>query len=201
MPTNKLVDNYVEKVQPFAKPILVHLRKLVHQACPEVEEKIKWGMPSFEYKGLMCGLAAFKQHCTFGFWKAKLMSDSILMENAKSETSMGHLGRITSLQDLPSDKKIISYIKEAMRLNDDGVKIVKAKPIANKDLVVPSDILSSLKKHKKAFETFNAFSPSHKKEYIEWITEAKTEPTKQKRLAQTIEWLSEGKPRNWKYMK
>lgn len=200
MKKNKLVDEYIDKVQPFAKPVLMHLRQLIHESCPDVEEKIKWGMPSFEYKGMMCGFAAFKQHCTFMFWKAPLMKDSILMENAKSETSMGHLGRITSLKDLPSDKKIIGYIKEAMRLNELGIKVEKKK-IPLKDMDVPVEFLDAIKKNKKAFATFEAFSNSNKKEYIDWFTEAKTEATKQKRLLQAIEWMAEGKPRNWKYMK
>ncbi len=201
MPTNPAIDNYINKAQPFAQPIIIHLRKLVHQACPTVEENLKWGMPSFEYKGLMCGFAAFKNHCTFGFWKASLMKDPMLMETAKSEVAMGHLGRITSLKDLPNDKKIIGYIKEAMKLNDDGIKLVKAKPITKKELVIPDEILAIIKKNKKAFATFEAFSPSNKREYIDWITEAKNQTTKDSRLAQAIEWMAEGKPRNWKYMK
>ena len=201
MKTNTRVDEYINKVQPFAKPILNHLRKLIHETCTDVEENIKWGMPSFEYFGMMCGFAAFKQHCTFGFWKASLMKDPVLMINAKSENAMGHLGRITSLKDLPSDKKIISYIKEAMRLNEEGIKVVKAKPVKEKDIVVPEDVLSSIKKNKKAFATFKVFSPSNKKEYLDWITEAKTDATKEKRLTQAIEWMAEGKPRSWRYMK
>ncbi|MFY7965514.1 MAG: YdeI/OmpD-associated family protein [Chitinophagaceae bacterium] len=201
MPTNPLVDKYIQNAQPFAQPIIQHLRKLVHQACPTVEENIKWGMPSFEYKGLMCGFAAFKNHCTFGFWKASLMSDPTLMQNAKTEDSMGHLGRITSLKDLPSDKTIIGYIKEAMKLNDDGIKVVKAKPITVKELIIPDDIIATIKTNKKALETFNAFSPSNKREYLDWINEAKTQATKEKRLDKAIEWMAEGKPRNWKYIK
>ena len=201
MHTNPAIDQYINKVQPYAKPILMHLRKLVHQACPTVEETIKWGMPSFEYKGLMCGFAAFKQHCTLGFWKASLMSDPMLMENAKTEDSMGHLGRISSIKDLPSDKKIIAYIKEAMKLNDDGVKIMKAKPITQKELIIPAEIIAIIKKNKKAFATFESFSTSNKREYIDWFNEAKTEATKTKRLTQAIVWMEEGKPRNWKYMK
>ncbi len=201
MPTNPAIDQYINKVKPFAQPILTHLRKLVHQACPTAEETIKWGMPSFEYKGLMCGFAAFKQHCTFGFWKASLMSDPMLMQNAKTEDSMGHLGRITSIKDLPSDKKILDYIKEAMKLNDDGIKVVKAKPITQKELIIPAEIIAVIKKNKRAFATFENFSTSNKREYIDWINEAKTEATKEKRLMQAIEWMQEGKPRNWKYMK
>jgi uncharacterized protein YdeI (YjbR/CyaY-like superfamily) len=201
MPTNPAVDQYINKAKPFAQPILIHLRELVHQACPTVEETIKWGMPTFEYKGLMCGFASFKEHCTFGFWKASLMSDPMLMENAKTEDSMGHLGRINAIKSLPSDKKIISLIKEAMKLNDDGIKVVKAKPITKKELVIPTEILDAIKKNKKAFATFEAFSQSNKRDYIDWFNEAKTQATKEKRLAQAIEWMQEGKPRNWKYMK
>src|SRR3989339_1231974 len=121
------VDAYIAKSQEFAKPILEHLRALVHKACPGVEETIKWGFASFDYKGPYCSMAAFKQHCVFGFWKAALMKDPVLMSNAKSETAMGHMGRITSLKDLPSDKVLISYLKEAAKLNDDGVKLPKKK--------------------------------------------------------------------------
>jgi len=196
------VDAYIAKSQDFAKPILEHLRALVHKACPGVEETIKWGFASFDYKGPYCSMAAFKQHCVFGFWKAALMKDPVLMSNAKSETAMGHMGRITSLKDLPSDKVLISYLKEAAKLNDDGVKLPKKKvSLGKKVLVVPGYFTKELKKNKKAFETFNGFSYSHRKEYVEWITEAKTVETRNKRIATTVEWLSEGKPRNWKYMK
>ena len=124
------------------------------------------------------------------------------MANAKSEAAMGHLGRITSLKDLPSDKVFISYIKEAKKLNDDGVKL-PSKPIAKekKELAAPDYFLKELKKNISALRTFENFSPSHKREYVEWITEAKTNETRNKRITTTIEWLSEGKSRNWKYMK
>ncbi len=201
MPTNIAIDKYIENAKPFAQPIIQHLRKLVHQTCPMVEENIKWGMPSFEYKGLMCGFAAFKEHCVFGFWKASLMSDPMLMENARSEKSMGHFSRIKSLKDLPPDKKILGYIKEAMKLNDGGVKVAKAKPTTKKDVIIPDEMLAIIKKNKKAFAIFEAFSPSNQRDYIDWYNEAKTAATKEKRLKQAIEWMAEGKPRNWKYMK
>lgn len=195
------IDAYIEHSNDFAKPILLHLRELIHKTCPEAEESIKWGFPHFGYKGeMMCGMAAFKKHCTFGFWKASLMKDPTLMENAKSESAMGHLGKITSLNDLPPDKKLVSYIKEAMKLNEDGIKMIKVKSTVTKEFIVPDYVTKAIKKNKKAFEVFTAFAPSHKKEYMQWIDEAKTDETKQKRLAQTIEWLKEGKPRNWKYM-
>ncbi len=199
--TNPGVDAYIAKAAPFAQPVLNQLRDLIHKACPEVEENIKWGMPSFEYKGMLCNFAAFKQHCTFGFWKAPLMKDKILMENARSEAAMGHLGKITSLKDLPSAKKITAWIKEAMKLNEEGRKVVKAKPVVKKDLVIPAYIPLAIKKNKKARGTFEKFSPSAKKEYVEWISEAQSEETRNKRLLQAIEWMAEGKPRNWKYMK
>jgi uncharacterized protein YdeI (YjbR/CyaY-like superfamily) len=129
------------------------------------------------------------------------MKDKVLMENARSESAMGHLGRITSLKDLPADKKITAWIKEAMKLNEEGKKVIKAKPVVKKDLVIPAYILVAIKKNKKGWRTFDEFSPSAKKEYVEWITEAKSEEIKNKRLSQAIEWMAEGKPRNWKYMK
>ncbi len=196
------VDAYIAKSQDFAKPILEHLRDLVHKACPEVEETMKWSFPHFDYKGMMCSMAAFKQHCAFGFWKASLMKDKKLTANAKTETAMGHLGRITSLKDLPNDKVLLSYIKEAKKLNDDGVKLpLKSAAKIKKEVVIPDYFLKAVKKNKTAYKAFESFSPSHKREYVEWITEAKTDETRNKRMATTIEWLSEGKPRNWKYMK
>ena len=196
------IDLYISKSADFAKPILMHLRELVHVACPDVEEKIKWSFASFDYKGPMCTMAAFKHHCAFGFWKASLMKDKTLTKNAESESAMGHYGKITSLKDLPSDKKIIAHIKEAMMLNEKGVKLPPKKVATEKkEIVVPDYFFKQLKKNKKAFTTFDAFSSSHKREYVEWITEAKTEETKNRRMKTAIEWLSQGKPRNWKYMK
>lgn len=193
---DRRVDKYISKSADFSKPILSHLRQLVHKACPDVMETIKWGFPVFEYKGPLCNMAAFKNHCAFGFWKAALMKD------AKSETSMGHLGRITSLKDLPSDKKLIALIKEAMKINDAGVKVTSVKkPSVKKEIKAPDDFLSALKKNKKALATFEGFSPSHKREYLEWIVEAKREETRKSRIGQAIQWMSEGKPRNWKYIK
>ena len=196
------VDAYIRGSAGFAIPILEHLRKVIHQGCPGVEETIKWSFPNFDFKGPMCSMAAFKAHCSFGFWKASLMSDPTLLETARSEVAMGHLGKITSLQDLPKDKQIIAYIKEAIHLNEEGKKVVKAKPVsASKELVIPNYITNAIKQNAQAFATFEAFPPSHKKEYVVWIDEAKTEATKEKRLIQAIEWMEEGKPRNWKYMK
>lgn len=195
------IDNYISNAADFAKPILNHLRELVHKTCPEVEEKMKWSFPHFDYKNeMMCSMAAFKQHCVFGFWKASLMKDPILVENARTETAMGHLGRITSKKDLPSDKIIVAWIKEAMQLNDLGIKLPsKTKNTPGKELIVPAYFSNELSKNKKAQITFENFAYTHKKEYIEWVTEAKTEETRNRRMATAVEWLKEGKSRNWKY--
>jgi uncharacterized protein YdeI (YjbR/CyaY-like superfamily) len=200
MHTDSRIDDYIEKSADFAKPILTHLRKLVHKACPQVEEKWKWSFPNFDYKGPLCSMAAFKQHCSFGLWKAKIMEDSEFFKGANKE-GMGHLGRITSLKELPPDKVIISYIKEAMRLNDEDIKLPKAKPATKKDLKIPPNFKAALSANKKAKSTFDSFSYSGQKEYVEWVTEAKTTETRDKRLEQAIEWMAEGKSRHWKYKK
>jgi len=196
----KLIDAYIAKSADFAKPILNHIRELVHKTCPDVEEKMKWSFPHFDYKGeMMCSMAAFKQHAVFGFWKASLMKDPVLVENARSEVSMGHLGRLTSLKDLPSDKKMTGWIKEAMKLNDKGIKVVKPKPAAKKELVIPDYFTKAVGKNRNAYNTFAGFSYSCKKEYVEWVMEAKTEETRNSRLVQAVAWMAEGKSRHWKY--
>jgi uncharacterized protein YdeI (YjbR/CyaY-like superfamily) len=199
----KKIDAYIAKSADFAKPILNHIRQLVHKACPDVEEKMKWSMPFFDYKGeMLCHMASFKQHAVMGFWKASLMKDPILVENAKSETAMGHLGRITSLKDLPPDKKIAAWIKEAMQLTDKGIKLpAKAKQTEKNEFAVPDYFVKALAKNKKAKQVFENFPPSHKKEYLMWITEARTEETRNKRMATALDWMAEGKGKNWKYEK
>lgn len=193
------VDAYIAKAADFAKPILSHIRELVHGACPEVEETMKWSMPFFTYKGMLCHMAAFKNHCSLGFWKSALVMGKQQPTNS-SDSGMGQFGKITSLADLPSDKKMVGFIKEAKRLNDEGVqKPSKPKAKGPKELPIPAELMAALKKNKKAAVTFEGFSYSHKKEYVQWITEAKREETKAQRLATTVAWLSEGKPRNWKY--
>lgn len=178
------IDIYIVKSAEFAKPILNHLRELVHAACPDVEEKIKWSFPHFDYKGeMMCSMAAFKQHAVFGFWKAALMKDPALIERAKSEVSMGHLGRLSSVKDLPTDRKITNWIKEAMALNDNGIKLV-ARPASTekKELVVPEYFTKALKKNKKAQQTFEAFAYSIKKNMCNGLKRQK------RRKRKTSEW-------------
>lgn len=192
------IDAYIENSADFAKPILTHLRELVHKACPDVEEKWKWSFPNFDYKGPFCSMAAFKQHASFGFWKASLMKDSNKILNAKNE-AMGQMGRITSLADLPPDDVMIAYIKEAKELNDKGIKLPSKPKSDKKELVIPDYFTTALEENAAAQEAFENFSYSHKKEYIEWLVEAKTEETRNKRLTKALEMMSEGKSRHWKY--
>lgn len=202
MPKSKQVDAYIAKSADFAKPILSHLRELIHKSCPEVQEVIKWGFPNFDYKGVMCNMAAFKQHCSFGFWKASMMNDPKKVLQSSDKGGMGNFDRITSLKDLPSDKVLTGFIKQAMELNEQGVKrAVKVTPKGSKTIETPDYFAKALKKNKIAEEIFENFAYSHRKEYIQWFEEAKTDETRNKRISQAIEWISEGKGRNWKYEK
>lgn len=197
---DKRVDAYIAKAQPFAKPVLKLLRSLLHKACPDVEEKMKWSFPHFDYMGsMMCSMASFKHHAAFTFWKASIMKDPDKILN--SGEAMGHLGKITSIKDLPPDNVLIKYIKEAARLNENNIKLPARKAKPKKELVIPDYFIKAVSKNKKALKIFENFGYSHKREYIEWITEAKTEETRNKRIKQAIEWMAEGKERNWKYMK
>ena len=192
------IDAYIAKSADFAKPILKHLRKIVHAGCPNVEETLKWSMPHFDYRGVMCGMAAFKQHCVFGFWKESLIFDS---SKTAEKTAMGSFGCITSLADLPSEKTLIQYVKKAAALNEAGIKAPgRTKPKKREPLKVPDYFSAALKKNAKARKTFEHFPPSKRRDYIEWVTEAKREETRRERLATSIKWLAEGKARHWKYM-
>jgi len=194
------IDTYIAKAQPFAQPVLEHLRELIHAACPGVEETMKWSFPHFMYKGaILASMASFKQHMAFGFWKASIMNDPHNILTITDRDAMGHMGQIRSLKDLPKDKILKEYIKQAAKLNEQGIKIERAKPAAKKELEVPDYFMKAIKKNKAALKTFEAFSTSNKREYVEWITEAKTDDTRDKRMTQAIEWMAEGKVRNWKY--
>ena len=189
------IDAYIEKAQPFARPILTHIRKAVHAGCPDVNETIKWGMPHFDYKGIMCGMAAFKEHCAFGFWKASLLG----VAGPASRDAMGQFGCVKSIKDLPPQKELIGLVKAAAKLNDEGVTAKREKKAPKPALPTPPVLTAALKKNKKAQAAFDALSPSHRREYVEWIAEAKQEATRERRIATTLEWLTEGKTRNWKY--
>ncbi len=196
------IDAYIAKSADFAKPILKRLRKVVHSACPTVEEDLKWNFPHFLYKGMLCSMAAFKAHCSFGFWRGSLLAEKYPELGSQNKESMGQFGRITDVTELPDDKLLAQYIKAAMKLNDDGIKPKKpAKPKRKAAPKAPDYFLAALKKNKQALAAFEDFSPSCKREYIDWITDAKQEETRQRRMTQAIAWMAEGKSRNWKYEK
>lgn len=191
------IDAYIAKAQPFAQPILKHLRAVVHAACPAAEETIKWSHPHFDYQGgMMCSMASFKAHAVFGFWRGP----QLLGAASKNSGAMGDFGRIQSMADLPSKAQLTKLIKAAMKLSETGVKrVARKKAPPKKPLPVPKDLADALGRDARARATFQGFSPSNQREYIEWITEAKAAATRERRLATTLEWLVEGKTRNWKY--
>jgi uncharacterized protein YdeI (YjbR/CyaY-like superfamily) len=200
------VEAYIAKSAEFARPILEKIRTLFHAACPEIEETMKWSFPHFECQGIVGSMAGFKKHVSFGFWKGSLLDDWQEQFEIVGKTTMS-AAKVTNLSDLPPDTVIKRCIKQAVKLNKDGIKAEApaakkgaAKKKAGSDQV-PDDLAAALKKNKKAQAAFEGFSPSHRREYIEWITEAKQEATRERRLATAIAWLAEGKPRNWKYMK
>lgn len=189
------VDAYIAKSPDFAKPILAEIRRVIHEACPDVEETMKWSTPTFIYKGMLCGMASFKAHCTFGFWKSTLVLGA-----GASRDAAGQFGRLTKLSDLPSRKILAGHIHKAMALNEDGVKMPsRSRAVKARPLKVPNDFASALKNNKTAKKAFDAFSPSHRNEYVEWIDEAKRDETRKRRMQQAIEWITKGKSRNWKY--
>jgi len=204
---NPKVDAYIQKSRPFAQPILVHLRKAIHTGCPKVEETIKWSRPFFEYRGvILCNMSAFKEHCSLGFWGLEI--GAILRKaGVVRDGAMGSLGRITSIDTLPPEKKIIEWVAQAAALIESGKE---KSPIAARPRVVkpaaaalktPPDLNRALGKNKKAAAVFADFSPSCRKEYIEWIVDAKRAETREQRIATAVTWIAEGKQRNWKYQK
>lgn len=194
------IDAYIAKSAGFARPVLEQIRATVHAACPEAEETLKWSMPYFSYRGaLMCGMAAFKQHASLHFWHYK----ELFGETAgDADEGMGQFGKLVSVRDLPSKKELTAYVKKAMTLIEGGATRARPKAAPKPALPVPDDLaaLLSQKNNAAARKTFEGFTASMQRDYIEWIVEAKTDATRQKRLATTLEWLAEGKQRNWKYM-
>lgn len=192
------VDAYIAKAAPFARPILAHLRAVVHAACPSVQEDIKWSMPSFQYGGrILCQMAAFKQHASFGFWQHAAVTEG------KARDGMGSLGRLATIEDVPSKRELTTLLRKAMALIDEGAAstATRAKPAPRAALEMPTDLRDALADNPGAKATFDGFSASARRDYIEWITEAKREDTRARRLTQAIEWIAEGKLRNWKYAK
>jgi uncharacterized protein YdeI (YjbR/CyaY-like superfamily) len=194
------VDAYIAKSADFAKPILNNLRESVHEYCPEVEETMKWSFPHFMYRGMLCSMASFKQHCAFGFWKGSLVVDA---KGRTLEQAMGQFGRIGQLSDLPTRTALRGFIRKAMQLNEAGVSARERRPKAGprKALRAPPYFTAALRKNKAAVATYEALPPSKKREYVDWLTEAKTDATREKRLASSLEWLAAGKARYWKYEK
>ena len=196
MATDPRIDTYIAKQPDFARPILAHVRAVVHEACPDVEETMKWSMPTFMYGGaILAGMAAFKQHASFGYWK-----HAQVVGEGEPRDGMGSYGKLTSVKDLPPKKTLLAHIKRAMQLNLDNVKSPAPRKAAPKPPPeAPDDLVAALKKNANARKTFEAFPPSAQRDYVEWIVEAKREETRAKRLAQAMEWMAEGKRRNWKY--
>lgn len=201
-PIDPRVDAYIEKAAPFAQPVLTHLRKLMHQACPRVTESVKWGMPFFIQQGvILCHMAAFKQHCAFGFWGPQ-MKKALKRDGLHSSDAMGVLGRISSLKDLPSDKELLGYMRHAAELVESADRkksIERPRHKHKKEVRVPVELTAALKKNKLANKVFAEFSPSCRREYADWIAEAKRPETKGKRIKQAVEWIAKGKSRSWKY--
>lgn len=200
---NKSVDDYIAKMADFAKPILTYLREIVHSTCPDVAEDVKWGTPHYSYKGdHLCMMGGFKNHCSFSLYKAELMKDKAIQDSVKAGKKFGYMDKIKDLSELPDKKVLIAYIKEAMELNANGTakpKPVKEKPTAA--IVAPQAFIDALAKDQKATAVFESKSPSFRKNYIIWVADAKTDETRQKRIAQSLEWIAEGKDRFWQSKK
>lgn len=192
--TDPRVDAYVASAPDFARQLLAELRVRVHRAVPTVQETIKWRAPSFENHGLLGGMAAFKAHCTFAFWKERLL----LQEDAAIADVVRQCGRLTGPADLPSVAAFAAALRRACELNEAGVKSPRGKTIPRSALVVPPAFAKALARAKKARQQFEAFAPSHQREYLEWIQDCKRPETQLRRIEQAIEWLAEGRTRNWK---
>ena len=189
------IDSYIARQADFARPILEHLRRVVHEAAPEVEETIKWSMPHFTYKGrLFAGMAAFKAHATFGLWQAS----EVLGETGSEREAMGQFGRIASLDDLPPEAELKAIISRAAEHAQKPPPPRPKKP-PKPELDTPPELDAALDSNPAARATFEGFPPSCRREYVEWVVEAKRPETRDKRIAQAVEWMAEGKKRHWKY--
>ena len=194
---NPEVDAYIQNAAPFAQPILKRIRRAYHKACPQIEETIKWGVPCFEYKGIVGNMGAFKQHVSFGFWKGQLLSDSHGLLRDAGKATIFSL-KASGPGGLPDEKILIEYIREAVALNDKGIKPSRTKKASTRPKL-PADFKAALSRNRAARSTYDGFTPSCQREYVEWINEAKRETTRERRIATAVEWLAEGKKRNWKY--
>lgn len=197
------VDKYIASAPAYAQPILAHLRELIHKTLPETEEAIKWGHPFFMYHGLMLGnMAAFKQHCSLGLW-GRDVAETLRADDVYDRAAMGVLGKLTSVKDLPSDRDLKNYFRTAAAAIDSGARTTnysRPKPETPKPPPeVPVALSSALRKNKAAASKFAAMPAGAQREYCEWIREAKRDETRDKRVSTAVEWIAEGKRRNWKY--
>jgi uncharacterized protein YdeI (YjbR/CyaY-like superfamily) len=198
MHTDPRVDDYIAKSAPFARPILRRIRAAVHAGCPDVEETMKWSFPHFMHHGILCSMASFKSHCAFGFWKETLMTGT----EGPNGTIAPQFGKVTSVRDLPTRAAFLRLVREAARLNEDGVKPPpRPAPDRARSVRAPADLLAALKNNARARAAYDEMSPSHKREYIEWITEAKRDETRKRRVAAAVEWMAEGRIRDWRYVR
>src|SRR5687768_16626430 len=198
MNSDPRVDDYIAKSAPFARPILRKIRAAVHAGCPEVEETMKWSFPHFMHHGILCSMASFKSHCAFGFWKEQLMTGT----SGPGGAVAPNFGRVTSLKDLPSKQAFVRLVKEAVRLNEDGIKPQRKAPQdRSRSVRAPADLMAALRNNPEARVAYEELSPSHKREYIEWITEAKLDETRKRRVATAVEWIAEGRIRDWRYVR
>ncbi len=193
---DRRVDAYIARSAAFAHPILKSLRAHMHQACPAVQETLKWGHPSFQYHGILAGMAAFQAHCVFGFWKHEV----IVKDSKRARQAMGCFGRITKASDLPSKPAFTRFVVHAMKLNEQGVKAVRSKTRPRVPVAMHPQFKLALSKKKKAKQFLDQLSPSQQRDYLEWIAEAKQDATRARRITQAVAWLAHGKPHNWKYM-
>jgi uncharacterized protein YdeI (YjbR/CyaY-like superfamily) len=199
---NPAVDAYIAKAPDFAQPILKHVRKLMHKGCPKIEETIKWGVPAFERDGIVAMMAAFKRHVSFGFWSERLIREKLGADADRVFPKDAKLGmggrRYLARAELSADAVILRAVKAAVALNEAGVRpkrALKRKPPPK----APPYLVAALRKNAKARATYGRLTPGQRREYVDWLTEAKQDATRERRLALTVEWLAAGKQRNWKY--
>jgi uncharacterized protein YdeI (YjbR/CyaY-like superfamily) len=199
--TDRRVDAYILRSAEFARPILRYVRGVVHDGCPEVEETIKWGFPHFVHHGILCSMASFKAHCALTFWKGKVLAERVPGMPGATGEAMGQFGRLTAIRDLPSRTVLLRLVREASRLNEGGIKAPARPRPATKAVRAPADLLAALRNSPEARAGWDSLTPGQKREYIEWITEAKRDETRRRRLATAVEWMAEGRIRNWKYVR
>lgn len=194
---SKSVDNYIAKAPEFARPICEALRKLIHKAAPELRETIKWSSPCFEGRGLICGLGAFQKHVRLFFFKGAQVPDPDGVFADGEDNASGRSAKFFSLEEIPV-KKLERLIRAAAQLDAEGK--VKPPPRARRpELPMPKEFAATLKRSPKARTYFETLSPSCRREYVEWISAAKRDETRERRLAEAIEMLSEGRRRNEPY--